>query len=216
MVTFILVRHGSTVYNQTHRFTGQLDIDLAPLGKLQAECTAQYLAEHYTVDAIYASSLKRACDTAAPLAQRLGLTVIPERDLQETDVGDWQDYLWDDIAAQYPDEMAEYQQNPISFRFPNGESSFDVRERAMRALKRIATEHDGKTVVIYAHGGVIRTLCRAFFQKASEESCKVPPITNTSISVIQYDLTTDRAKALQIAFTEHLKKLSEATSGKIL
>ena len=75
MVTLLLVRHGESLYNMQRCFTGHSDIPLTELGEKQAELTAQYLTEHFKVDAIWSSDLQRAKSTAKPCADRLGLPI---------------------------------------------------------------------------------------------------------------------------------------------
>ena len=64
MTTVLLIRHGQSVTNVTQVFTGHYDVPLSPLGQEQARRTAAYLRGHFAIDAIYASDLMRAMQTA--------------------------------------------------------------------------------------------------------------------------------------------------------
>ena len=86
MTRLIVIRHGFSQNNAVRRFTGQADVPLSDIGREQALCVADYLTKNEQIDAIYASDLSRAVDTVAPTAGRLGLSVIPEPALWETDV----------------------------------------------------------------------------------------------------------------------------------
>lgn len=88
MIRLLVVRHGHTVTNATHRYTGQLDAPLTDEGVSQAARLATYLAAHEKIDKIYASDLSRAINTAAPTAAHFGLTITPMPDLREIDVGE--------------------------------------------------------------------------------------------------------------------------------
>ena len=77
MTEIIIIRHGETEWNQTGRFQGHSDVPLSETGRAQAEALGRNLGLDH-VDAIYASDLTRAIETAAPLAARFGLTVTPD------------------------------------------------------------------------------------------------------------------------------------------
>ena len=73
MTTVLLIRHGQSVTNVTQVFTGHYDVPLSPLGQEQARRTAAYLQKNFRIDAIYASDLMRAMQTAQPTAAAVGL-----------------------------------------------------------------------------------------------------------------------------------------------
>ena len=75
MTTVLLIRHGQSVTNVTQVFTGHYDVPLSPLGQEQARRTAAYLQKNFRIDAIYASDLMRAMQTAQPTAAAFGLPV---------------------------------------------------------------------------------------------------------------------------------------------
>ena len=71
-----LIRHGETDSNKSYRFQGQTDIELNAKGRQQAEMLAEHF-KNIPLDAVYCSSLKRARQTAEPLAKTHGLEVQP-------------------------------------------------------------------------------------------------------------------------------------------
>ncbi|MBR6727718.1 MAG: histidine phosphatase family protein, partial [Clostridia bacterium] len=99
MTRLIVIRHGFSQNNAVRRFTGQADVPLSDIGREQALCVADYLTKNEQIDAIYASDLSRAVDTVAPTAGRLGLSVIPEPALRETDVGLWTNRIYEEVEA---------------------------------------------------------------------------------------------------------------------
>ena len=205
MVKLILVRHGESEYNTKRCFTGHSNIALTSLGVRQAELTARYLKDHFRVDAIYSSDLQRAYNTAVPFATAADLPIHCDSALRETNVGDWQDRLYDDIVVEYPREIEAYHDRKLDFRFPNGENSADVYARASHALEQIAKRHDGETVAVFSHGGVIRTLCRKWMGLKPEQFHQAPLITNASITLASYN--EGCAALLQISYDQHLKEL---------
>ena len=76
MTTLIFVRHGQSESNLAKVFTGQGNTKLTPLGRAQAERTAEYLRD-FPISRIYASDLDRAMETASPTAKFFGLEVVP-------------------------------------------------------------------------------------------------------------------------------------------
>ena len=60
MTRLLFVRHGQSVANLERYFAGQINPALTELGRRQAECTAEFIAKTYSVDAVYSSDLQRA------------------------------------------------------------------------------------------------------------------------------------------------------------
>ena len=82
MTKVILVRHGQTVWNKVGRYQGQADIELSDLGREQAEYLANnFPADH--IDGVYASPLERAMDTAAAVAKKFRMDVVPCDEFKE-------------------------------------------------------------------------------------------------------------------------------------
>jgi len=153
-----VVRHGASadaVPGEPYPFLGKWsDPDLSPAGREQAERIAERLL-HEPIAAIYVSTLKRTQQTAAPLAERLGLEPIVEEDVREAHMGEWEGYIWrqrieerDPLALRMIDE----QRWDI---LPGAEDAVGFAERVRAALTRIAEQHKGETVAVFTHGGVI-------------------------------------------------------------
>ncbi len=187
MVTFLIARHGYSEGNKEKRFSGQMDVPLDAVGHAQAESIKDYVLGHYKVDAIYASDLIRAFDTAKPLADALGLSVVTEPLLREVDVGLWQGRLIEDVKRDDPFLFEAYKTSPGIFRFPHGEGYIDVMRRASGALSRLAKENDGKTVFIATHGGVVRNLRAVWGGVSPEHIGEIPHVPNASLTVVVYD-----------------------------
>lgn len=202
MVRFVIVRHGYSQGNKENRFSGQMDVPLDDVGRKQAKCTAEFILNHYRVDNIYSSDLRRAYDTVKPIADTLGLEVIQSKDLREVDVGTWQGRLIEEIKREYPESFERYRKYPGLSNFGDGESYADVQHRALRFLSRTAMENDGKTVVIGTHGGVIRTLRAAWTSVKLEEVKRIPHVPNGSVTVVDYDYKT--WNIIEVGYTDHL------------
>jgi broad specificity phosphatase PhoE len=147
----ILARHGETDWNRDGIWQGHGDPPLNPLGRQQAAGLRRRLAG-LALDAIYASDLTRARETAEIVAAARGMMVVLEPGVREVDVGSWTGLTWEQIEERFP-----------GVRDHDGEARDAFRARVLDALQRIAGAHDGGTVLVVTHGGVIRTLDRVVF-----------------------------------------------------
>ena len=188
MTKIIIVRHGESKTNELGLLVGQGDFPLTDLGLAQAEQTADALAEE-PIDAVYSSDLMRAMQTATPHATRRGLTVIPDRELRETHCGDWESRPFADLRENEPERyIGGFCNQFMTFAFPGGETVPESAERFLHAVERIAREHEGKTVLVASHGGVIRCfwalICNEPLESAGD---KIPFPTNAAYSVVHFD-----------------------------
>lgn len=150
----LLARHGETESNRERRFQGQLDVPLSDRGREQAHELAA-LVEGEGLEALYASPLIRAKETAEIVAGRLGLHVRLDDRLKEVDVGEWETRLKDDVAAEDPGQWEAFRRAGDEFRFPGGESFAEQQERVIAALVDITQRGDLPALVV-CHRGVIR------------------------------------------------------------
>lgn len=158
----LLIRHGDTPASQDHRFAGANDVPLTPEGRVHATQLATRLAR-YPIDAVYASPLHRAFDTATFIAQVHGLTVTAVPDLREMGHGIWDGKSRDEIRAVNPEQMAMYDKDPYSFAPEGGESGETVLKRGVAAMKALVHAHPDQTLVVVAHKTTNRLiLCDCF------------------------------------------------------
>ena len=152
----ILWRHGQTRWNVERRFQGSTDVELTETGRAQARRAARLLAG-LRPDAIIASDLRRAADTAAELAALTGLEVTLDEALRETYAGVWQGLTHDEIIARYGDEYAAWKRGePV--RRGGGELETEVADRAAPVvLRHVEKLPEDGTLVVVSHGGTIRT-----------------------------------------------------------
>lgn len=203
MVTIILVRHGYSKGNKEKRFSGQLDVPLDDIGRLQAISTSKYIYENFKVDCIYSSDLSRAYESLEPLGELLNLPVNKCKELREVDVGLWEGMLIEDVKNEFSENFECYRTTPGLCKFDGGESYSECLERAKSALIKIAEANEGKTVAIATHGGVIRTL-RAYWDNVSmSEIKKISHVPNGSITVVEYD--NGKVNQIMVGYKEHLE-----------
>jgi len=141
MTTLLLVRHGETDWNAEGKLQGHTDRPLNDFGRRQARALADRLAGE-EIEALYASDLVRARETAEILGAKLGLPVVVDPDLREKNWGSWE-------GLTPPERLT------VAYE---GETSEEHRERTLRAVERIVEHHPHGRVVVVTHGGSLRRL----------------------------------------------------------
>ena len=157
----LLIRHGESQAAHMEKpfplVNGHADPDLAENGHEQAERLAQRLAKEH-IDALYVTSLCRTAQTAAPLAERLGLAPQVEPDLREVNLGEWEAGVFRKMVADnHPIAEQMWAQERWDV-IPGAEPAEVFTARTSGALKRIAAAHPDQRVAVVTHGGVIAAL----------------------------------------------------------
>ena len=147
----ILWRHGRTHWNEIGRGQGHLDIPLDDTGRRQAQVAGPYLAA-LRPDAIVASDLSRAVETAAVAGTITGLPVIRDPRLREIHLGIMQGLTRAEARSRHPQETAA---------FEAGDSAAGGRESQETLVARAvpaALDADVQTLLVVSHGGTIRAI----------------------------------------------------------
>lgn len=191
--TFYLVRHGESEANATHRFSGRSDSPLTERGRAQAEALADTLTT-VGFDRIVATPLSRSLDTALAVARRRRVPVDVEPDLIEIDVGERTGASFDEIRGLpgWTDEGF--------VAWPGGETLEQVVERALRAIRRLARETPGGTLLVVGHGGVTRILVSHYLGILPKLDRS--PALNTNMTVLVTD--GDRARIERLFESGHV------------
>jgi probable phosphomutase (TIGR03848 family) len=181
MTRVLFVRHGLTPTTGTTLPGRAKGLHLADKGREQAETVAAQLDVLSTIDALYASPLERARETAMPLAKRRKLAVRIDRGLLECDFGDWTGAALKDLAKK--PEWTTVQRYPSGFRFPNGESFTEMQTRIVGAVQRLCAAHPGQTIVAVSHADPIKAAVADalgthldLFQRITISTCSVTAI----------------------------------------
>lgn len=163
----VLVRHGETEFTRGRLFSGSggADPSLTDLGQQQAEATARMVAgQNLEIAALVSSPLRRTRETAAVVAEVLGIAdVAVEDDFREAAFGDWDGYAYAEIAQRWPKELAAWLSS-TAVAPPFGESFDDVNRRVAAARARLAETYDGRTVIVVTHVSPIKALVRQALQ----------------------------------------------------
>ena len=150
----LLVRHGKTPTTGKHLPGRARGLHLSDDGRREAEAAAERIAALPKVDAVYASPLERARETAAPIAARRELKVQAHKGLLECDYGEWTGAELK--ALRKLPEWKVVQRHPSAFVFPGGESMAGMQTRFVGTLRSLAEAHPGGVVVAVSHADPIR------------------------------------------------------------
>ena len=187
MTTILMVRHGESEANRNNIFAGNFDADLQGRGQKQAEKTAEFVAESYKIDKIYASDLKRAFKTGQSIAERIGLSPIPDRRFREIMAGKWEGVRFDDIAIKYADDYAVWLRDIGNARCTGGESTRELGKRILAALTDVAEQNEGKTILIATHATPIRVMQTYCTYGDYARMQDVKWVSNASVSEFFYE-----------------------------
>ena len=186
MTVLYIIRHCESEGNVSEIFQGRTDGDITPKGALQLESLKERCKD-IPFDIIYTSPLIRARKTAEAVNYYHDAALIDEPELMEINGGDMEGKKWEDLPLLFPDTYPTWIKDFGSFKAPGGESVREVYERIKRAVIRIVSENNGKTVGIVSHGGAIYTLL-AFAYGVSPDELTQNPFwcENTAISRVNF------------------------------
>jgi probable phosphoglycerate mutase len=146
----LLVRHGQSDWNAIGRWQGQADPPLSDLGRRQAREAARAIG---AVDAVWASDLQRAAETAAIISADIGVgPVVLDPDLRERDAGEFSGLTRAEIDERFPGYLEDHR------RPPGWEPDEHLLARALRVVHEIALAVPGGDVLVVTHGGLVYTL----------------------------------------------------------
>jgi broad specificity phosphatase PhoE len=146
-----LVRHGQTPLNESGVLRGLLDPSLDGVGLRQARRLGAVLGSR-VISAVVASPLRRARETARPVADRAGREVATDRRLIDRDYGQWAGTRRESVVARWGSVDDA----------PGVEPLFVVRDRAVEGMADIAGRARGNAVVVVSHDAVNRQVLVAF------------------------------------------------------
>jgi probable phosphoglycerate mutase len=185
--TFLIVRHGETLWNVERRFQGHEDSPLTDRGKAQADALGARL-ERMNFDALVSSDLGRARETADIIARRSGLSSYEtDSRLRERHYGMMEGLRIMEVRAKQPGLFAAWNADDPDFVIPGGESHRQHYERNAAFIQEWDGARPGTVTVVVAHGGVMDSVFR-FVTGAQLAQPRCFVTTNASLSVICHGL----------------------------
>ncbi len=156
----VLWRHGRTRWNAEGRAQGHSDVELDELGRAQAEAAAPVLAS-LAPTGIVSSDLRRAAETAQPLARLTGLVPTLDPRLREIQLGEREGLTVPEARVRFPQEMARLAAGE-DVRVPGAETYAETAVRFADALgQHVQAMADGDLLVVVSHGGAMHVgACR--------------------------------------------------------
>lgn len=150
---------------------------------------------------VYASSEKRALESATILSQKLNVPLKDIAGLQERNWGLFSDKPWSEVKVVLDKMSLEERYNYIP---PGGESWKEFEERLVSAISKVLERNKDKTIIIVSHGGAIRALMPYLLGVPREESFKYDP-ANASITI--FDRNEGGFTARLVNDTSHLNQV---------
>jgi 2,3-bisphosphoglycerate-dependent phosphoglycerate mutase len=187
MVEILVVRHGQSEADILNRCEGRADYALTDLGQQQARLLAEWIHREYALDAIFSSTLNRAKQTAAAIAETTKVPVTYDDDLMEQNNGVIAGMLRDEALLKYPLPVGGRKRHDA---IEGGESEVQFRARAEQFISKLFTtihnEPDVKRVCIVSHGGMITMLFRSFLNLPYHTDIHIPT-GDTGVHLWRYD-----------------------------
>ena len=183
MTEIYLIRHCEAEGNLYRRGHGWYDSAVTPLGEQQLDCLAERFRA-VPLDALYASDLSRAVQTAAAAGRyHPGLTVHTDPRLRELHMGEWEDVPWGNIERADPDLLFWFNNEPEKWHVPGAESFDELLRRMREAILEIAARHEGQRVAVASHGMAIRSFLWDVLKRQGEARSPGHG-DNTSVSLL--------------------------------
>jgi broad specificity phosphatase PhoE len=211
-----VIRHGQSHVNLAEWASGNTDEGLTDLGQKQAAALGRWLPKHVPhIDALYASSMRRARETAGQVAEAYGVDIQFDDRLREIGNNRWDHTAWPNDAL--PKEYAEYwaSERPYSTVTPfveGGETFVHFRARVGLFIEELVESHLDESVVAVCHGGVIEAAFDHIFNIGPWRRCEIWN-HNTGITYFEY-IAHPRRETWRLHYnnrTCHLEGLQAST-----
>lgn len=147
MCNVVVVRPGSTLFDEEHRIKGSLDIPLSPVGVEQVHRIASDLSQ-LPISAVYCGPCESAQKTAREIAEITSAKFKVCDCFRNLDHGLWQGKLIDELKKQQPKLFKQVQENPRAFSPPGGESVAEAETRIEKMLNKLCKKHAGETIAV--------------------------------------------------------------------
>jgi 2,3-bisphosphoglycerate-dependent phosphoglycerate mutase len=201
----VLVRHGESEFNAKNLFTGWTDVDLTARGIREAEQVGERLkAMDITLDAAFASDLRRTVRSAGLILERAGQPAVPVTAagaLKERDYGELTGLNKDEARARWGDEQVRLWRRSYDTAPPGGESLRDTIARVLPYFLQeiLPAAMRRQSVLVVGHGNTLRGLTFVLDRLSSTEIASVEFATGTALVYGLEPDTTVRSKQLFLA-----------------
>ena len=187
-----LTRHGETVWHDENRYAGgSSDIDLTEDGVAQSKRLAEWAAAQ-AFQALVCSPVRRAMETATPVAEATGLDLQVVEDLREVDFGVAEGRTAHELWGLDPAMLDRFRADPVAHPFPGAEAPELAADRAAAALRTVAAACPGGSVLVVAHNTVLRlAMCRLLGLPVAQYRQLFPRLDNAAITELAVPFRED-------------------------
>jgi len=147
MCNVVVVRPGSTLFDEQERIKGSLDMPLSPSGVEQVHRIAAEIA-HLPISTVYCGPCESAQSTAREIAGQARAKWKVCDCFRNLDHGLWQGKLIDDLKRQQPRLYKQLQENPRSFCPPGGETVSEAEARVEKLIAKLCKKHSNETIAV--------------------------------------------------------------------
>ncbi|GCF10997.1 histidine phosphatase family protein [Dictyobacter arantiisoli] len=212
--TIYLIRHGENPANLTHEFSYQhVDYSLTSKGALQAAQTAEFLRERYPIDSVYSSPLKRAQETAQPIATAFHLPITIIEAFREINIGILEDEPPSDKNWQLHNRIVQdWVEDKKDSAFPGGEDYHSLLRRMRTGLHAATEGKQDQHIVIVGHGGIFTRTIQDICPEIDLKMLYSTENYNCSFSEIELITTPDTVRGTVKVWASHAHLYGEAAN----
>lgn len=203
------IRHGESTYNAEGRIQGQADVPLSELGRRQGEAAAAALAE-LPIEAVYSSPLRRALETARPLAEALDVQLQTDPRLMEVNAGVFQTQLRSQLTDLYPEHYAQWLSGDPDFAIPGGETRRELMRRGREVFDQIAAAGH-REVAVVSHGGLLAAVLKDLLEIPARRH----PFSLQNGSISRIEVNNGAMKLLSFNEVAHLADVGTDGRGDL-
>lgn len=183
MLKLYIVRHGETEFNVEKRMQGRIDSPLTKSGRDHA-ITLGIKLKDIRFSKIYSSPSPRAYGTAELIRTESNTPIEIESDFREMNLADWEGKTKEELVAQDPIVFDVFWNSPQLFKPVEGESFYQVQDRAITVINKLISESDKGNILIVTHSVVIKTIVAYFKKYTMEKLWASPLIYDTSLTIL--------------------------------
>lgn len=147
MCNVVVVRPGSTLFDEQERIKGSLDMPLSASGIEQVHRVASEIAK-LPITTVYCGPCESAQSTAKEIAEHSKAKWKVCDCFRNLDHGLWQGKLIDELKRQQPRLFKQLQENPRSFCPPGGETVAEAEARVEKLIVKLCKKHSNETIAV--------------------------------------------------------------------
>lgn len=156
MIQLILVRHATTIANQSGQFIGRKESEISKEGRVEIKKLKEKL-EQFSIDGVYISPSKRVVQSIERFVKEQKIHLEQVEALQEINFGEFEGKTFNWIKTHYPEEIEKMIMEKDDYCYPKGESLIEAHFRIAKWLNEVLLKKEGN-YLICAHGGTIRSI----------------------------------------------------------